>query len=117
MVIAALSLWGMSNWIRPIVVTSSDTPPAQSNILAQAGLSMGMCRIQVYDKFHEEVEDWQIVMDHEVGHCLGLNHIPQPGIMYPALGPDTQMTIYDWVEFWHHYPLPYQLRAPMLTQE
>lgn len=117
-VLAALVIWGMSNWSTPINIVSSDAPPPQASVLASTGVSTYRCGIIVYDKFHQgELVDWQIVIDHEVGHCLGLNHIPQDGIMNASYNYGEQMTIWDWVEFWHHYPLPYQLRAPMLTQD
>lgn len=117
MVAIALALWGLV-WGNPINIVSSDIAPSQPNVLASAGVSTYRCGIIVYDKFHVgEKIDWQIVVDHEVGHCIGLNHIPQEGIMNASLTPETRLTIWDWVEFWHHYPLRYGYRMGLVSRD
>ncbi len=53
------------------------------------------------------VQQLQNLTTHEVGHCLGLQHIPQDGsIMYFMLRDWTVFSGYDRAEFWRHYPAP-----------
>lgn len=56
------------------------------------------------------VQELQNLTTHEVGHCLGLQHIPQDGsIMYFMLRTYTAFSPFDRLEYWRHYLAPYRL--------
>ncbi len=51
-----------------------------------------------------EVSQQQIVIAHEVGHCLGLNHLGEPSLMYRAPLFYGTLTEADIIEFYRAQP-------------
>lgn len=117
----ALAIWGV---ILPWVITfnvANEQPPGYEGlwIVAYAApvtypsdLHPSSCNITYIAPHIQDltIHELQNVTTHEVGHCLGLNHISQPGIMAPSYGAD--FSGYDRLEYWRHYPAPYQLHVP-----
>ena len=55
----------------------------------------------------------QNAITHEVGHCLGLQHIDHPGIMNAYGG---ELSGWDMLELWRVHPRPwYKTTLPMVT--
>lgn len=85
MIALALLLWG---WTFPVVILGHDgrQEPAYANVTAHASAPIldGVlpCDIWFYAKWFALTPDQQQgVVTHEVGHCLGLDHVSYPSIM------------------------------------
>lgn len=74
--------------------------PASTDILQP-------CIIHIYPLFYQQDYTIQLlIIEHEVGHCLGLQHIDSPGIMNLVLWPNTVFTDADKTEYYRVHPEP-----------
>ena len=111
MITIALSIWGIL--FPGISVRDESNNPAYIYVTSQAwadNLTQAPnCIISVLPRNMIGFSDSTVqnVITHEVGHCLGLEHISQPGLMYPDAS-QYPFSGYDRSEFWHHYPAPNQ---------
>lgn len=114
LVAAALVIWG---WFAPVHITVDEHAPHEHPTwLASASLYWdGHCVIKVWPESWRPVHDPQEIITHEVGHCLGLDHIERQGIM-SAIG-DYPFSGYDRAEFWRHYPAPYRVTIGMVATQ
>ena len=113
LVAAAVLVWGLITW--PITVLEETEPP-RPGVLANTTFDGEICFIHVYPSHWAAEYDPQFIVTHEVGHCLAIPHIDQPGIMNRFYAPGTEFSGYDRAEFWHHYPAPYRIAVPMVGQ-
>lgn len=60
------------------------------------------CRIDISPRFWHEEVDQQLVMDHEVGHCLGLQHSehPENSTMYAVVLGITPLDLLKYRVLW-----------------
>ena len=74
------------------------------------------CQLRIYDTFYE-IDSYmqQEAITHEIGHCLGLDHIDQPGVMNAHLSDLTAETGADVWEYYHVHPLPLLTRIPEIS--
>ena len=103
LIAAALILWGWTP-SREIIVTEE---PVRDNPyhISRVTYDDDYCYIHVYP-WNPAYDPFKIIA-HEVGHCIGLNHIDYPSIMN-ATYEGYEFSGYDRSEFWHHYPAPNQ---------
>ena len=109
LVIAALALWG---WTLPIRIDASYDARYATNPLYATAFSIhndySDCSIRVYDRFYTlSPHEQSNVIVHEVGHCLGLQHILAPGVMRADAIHD--LTEVDRVEFRRVHPLGHRI--------
>lgn len=108
MIAIAAALWGM---VFPTQIHDQFEP--QPAVLTAVRASDGThCDIFIWSHRFYEVsqEERQRYVNHEYGHCLGLNHIDHPGIM--SFNASGEFSGWDRLEFWHHYPAPYRIIVP-----
>lgn len=123
----ALALWGISlNFIITFNLADTYPPALGDDVLAYSQPTIwpdghiSACNITYVAPNIQNLtrQELQNLTTHEVGHCIGLNHIPQDGsIMYFMLRSYTVFSEWDRLEFWHHYPPPYHLTLPILTHD
>lgn len=110
MVDVAIALWGMAApW--PVFMHDETAMPAGFPPVAYAALPAdhSRCDIHVVSQIFAGTDPVLIqgVINHEYGHCLGLGHIEQEGLMNArGLGAFSG---WDRLEFWRHWPAPYRL--------
>ena len=94
MVVIALALWG---YVLPMHVTvvRSDADPHGFVAFTDGGLTdpahpLDTCDILVMSRNFDQLTPHlqQNAITHEVGHCLGLQHLDVPGIMFPSVAYD-----------------------------
>lgn len=121
MIALALALWG---WILPVHIdtaTVEDPPCTPGCTVAWATERYtidrwdGTCVISLTSRFEElPPAEKQTFITHEVGHCLGLDHIEHPGLMQASpLG--YTFSVWDRIEFWRVHPAPYKVTFPMVA--
>ena len=111
LVAAALALWGWLYQPPPIVVVEESTRDNEYNI-SRVTHDENFCYIHVYP--WNPAYDAGKIIAHEVGHCLGIPHIEQPGIMN-ATYEGYDFSGYDRAMFWQLYPAPYRTTVAMVT--
>ena len=116
MIALALALWG---WFLPTNITyqyvdhSYDYGPYVA--WAENWDTNGEhCVISIWPRYWDRLPPahQQRVIVHEVGHCLGLNHIERDSVMK---GSAFEFSVWDRVEFWRVHPAPYRTVVPMLS--
>lgn len=79
LVALAWLIWGVGS--HPTIVEDQDLPSGYYAMATQ-GLLNGECRIWIDSTFYENTYDQQLgIIIHEIGHCLGLDHVPYPSVM------------------------------------
>jgi hypothetical protein len=121
MVAIALALWAaVGPFTAPkITVEPHYTDAAYAGVTAVAGTVVDdPCLIILYPKFQWLTPEMQqTVIDHEVGHCLGLEHIdPSLGIM-TSTAWGTEPTAADRAEFYRVHPMQRRGVVASLTSE
>lgn len=119
MVAVALAIWG---WAFPgaIPVVDQSDNPAYANVTSLAWADPWTqapdCVVSILPRnmTYLTVPQVQNVITHEVGHCIGLEHISQPGIMYPDAG---EFSGYDRAAFWRVHPAPHRVTIAMVGTE
>lgn len=105
MITVALLLWGI---VSPVPIRVVPDTRIES---AAANRYVDRCEVAYNPTWFQWLgAGQQSVISHEVGHCIGLNHLPvnEPGVM-SGVSSGQAFSGYDRVEFWHHYPAPYRI--------
>lgn len=112
LVAAALTLWG---WAFPPNIVVLDEPVRDGVYkLARTTHDDDACYIHVYPSTWAPGYDPFKIVAHEVGHCLGIPHIDNPGIMN-ATYEGYDFSGYDREIFWQTYPAPYRVTIGMVA--
>lgn len=104
LIAAALALWlSVGSFLAPSIVgVDGDVDPdstAQHTYVGEAIWIGAVCQVTVWHSAYDlfSPAEQQTIVDHEVGHCLGLRHIPEEGIMHAVIG--DALTGADVAEF------------------
>lgn len=126
MVSIALALWStLGPFLHPVVtIESADENPAYNEARPSdawtGGNGTAHCTITVWHKYFDTNEPsiQQLIIDHEVGHCIGLMHRNDSiAIMNEAVsaGGTFTLTDADKAEFYRVHPLPGRLHIAMVA--
>ena len=101
LVAAALAMWGW--WPSREIVVLDEPVRDNEYKLARTSHDDDNCYIHVYSSTWAPGYDPFKIIAHEVGHCIGLPHIEQEGIMN-ATYEGYEFSVWDRAEFLRHYP-------------
>ena len=110
----ALALWGWHGEANISVTEATDYDGP--GWIAFAAIYPDSCVIGLFPSRWGSMADAQQIIDHEVGHCLGLDHIEGSGIMRARVDPDAfSPSVNDWWEFRRVHPLQRRITIPQVT--
>ena len=120
LIAVALAFWGSLGTILMPNIVTIDVPADGHTAGALWPLEDNTCTIRLRPQFYElDANMQQLAIMHEVGHCIGLDHISEPGIMNPVLTASTHESPADVAEFNRVHPAaprPFRVLVPSLAR-